>query len=756
MNRILARTWALTLLFLCLAVPARPRQLPHDPAALAQQTPPPPTASGPTNKVPAGVRLESQMPAAAPPRPFDFPRPASKVLPNGLEIFVIPRTRQPAVSITLLIPSAGSFYDPAGKSGLASLVAAVLPEGTTHRSAQEIAEAIDFVGGSINTGAESDTANVTITVVKKDFLLAMDLLSDIVLHPTFQPAEVERKRRQTLSNLEVESADPGYLVQAVSARALYGLHPYGLPDDGTADSVKSIAPSDLSDFQKARYVPQGSFLSIAGDVTADEAFAAAEKFLGEWAGVAPAFTAPAIPEAAPGLRFVLVDKSDAVQTQIRVARAAVPRNHPDYLPLFVANRIFGGGFNSRLNTSIRQKKGLTYGAYSQLASRARAGSLSAGLSTRTETTLEALRLVVDLMSQMGSGDVSPEELRFAKEYLVGAFPMQSETPEQIAGRILSLPLYGLPADYYQRYRESLQAVGAPQVKSMAAQYFGAGRLSIVLVGNVGVFREALKKAYPDARMDELPAAALDLLAADLRRKPTGTSPDAGAAAATPEALAAGRALLASAAKTAGGAALAGIKSVDVTAQGKLYAQSGDADVELHLQVSYPDHMRLDMKLPDANVTQGFDGTVGWFQAPGSVAEVPPDAVSEFRRSILLTGGVGIVNAAQAGALEVQFLGEEEVEGKQTMAALWRGPSGPVRLYVDVGSHFLVAARFTSLSPQGPSETLQMWDDYRAVEGVQFPFHTVTYQNGVRHSEIFVQQVHFNQPMDPATFAKPAN
>src|SRR5208282_4000262 len=262
MNGILFRALTLGLLALCLAVPARAQQPPHDPAAAAQQTPPPPAASapaqepprqpsGPSGKVPAGVRLESQMPAPVAPRPFDFPRPATKVLPNGLEIFVIPRTRQPAVSITLLIPSAGSFYDPAGKSGLASLTAAVLPEGTTHRSAQEIAEAIDFVGGSINTGAESDTANVTITVVKKDFLLAMDLISDIVLHPTFQPAEVERKRRQTLSNLEVESADPGYLVQAVSARALYGLHPYGLPDDGTADSVKSIAPSDLSDFQKA-------------------------------------------------------------------------------------------------------------------------------------------------------------------------------------------------------------------------------------------------------------------------------------------------------------------------------------------------------------------------------------------------------------------------------------------------------------------------------------------------------------------------
>jgi zinc protease len=677
------------------------------------------------------------------------------MLANGLEVFVIPRQRQPAVTVTLLIPAAGTFFDPLGKSGLASLAAALLPEGTTNRSAQEIAEAIDFVGGAINSSAESDATSVSVTVVKKDFRLAMDLLSDIVLHPQFDPQEVERKRRQTLSNLEVESADPSYLAQVVGARSLYGLHPYGLPEDGTRDSVKGISRDDLRDFQKARYVPQGSFLSIAGDVTPEEAFAAAEKVLGEWAGVAPAFTAPAIPDSAAGLRFVLVDKPDSVQTQIRVSHAAIQRNHPDYLPLYVANRVFGGGFNSRLNTRIRQKQGLTYGAFSQLASRARAGSLSAGLSTRTETTLEALRLMLDLMGQMGSGDVSAEELRFAKDYLVGAFPMQSETPEQIAGRILSLSLYGLPADYFQHYRENLQAVTAAQLKGLSPRYFGSSNLSIVLVGNVAAFRDALKQAYPGAAMDEVRAAELDLLAPDLHRKPSAGSPEANVPGATPEALAQGWALLASAAKAAGGDSLSGITSVEVSARGKLYQQTGDADVDLHLQVSYPDHMRLDMRLPEASLTQGFDGAVGWLQYPGGVSEVPPDGINEFRRSILLTGGVGILNAAQAGAIELQYLGEEEVEGKKALSALWRGPSGAVRLYVDPTSRLLVAARFLSASQQGQAETLQVWDDYRPVEGLQFPFHTVTYQDGARHSEVFVQQVRVNQAMDAALFVKPA-
>ena len=136
--------------------------------------------------------------------------------------------------------------------------------------------------------------------------------------------------------------------------------------------------------------------------------------------------------------------------------------------------------------------------------------------------------------------------------------------------------------------------------------------------------------------------------------------------------------------------------------------------------------------------------------------MPPDALSEFRRSILLTGGIGIINAGRTGAIEVQLLGEEEMQGKKTIAVLWRGPSGAVRLLLDAETHLLYAARFYSAGPRGSAGTLQVWDDYREVDGVQFPFHTITYQDGARHSEIFVQQVRFNQPMEPSLFAKPGS
>ena len=257
------------------------------PAALCAQSVPPkdapskPEAQKPVaGEIPPGTTLSAQMPGAGVPRPFVFPRAISKTLANGLRVFVVPGGRQPAVTIRLVIPSAGAVRDPREEPGVASMAASMLTQGTATRSAQQIAEAIDFVGGSLSADASSDATSVTATVVKKDFSLAFELLSDIVLHPAFEKAELDRRREQLLSSLNVEYADASYLADVVFSRAVYGQHPYGWPEEGTPDTAKKLEREDLIRFQKQNYVPRGALLAIAGDVTPEEAFAAAEKFLG--------------------------------------------------------------------------------------------------------------------------------------------------------------------------------------------------------------------------------------------------------------------------------------------------------------------------------------------------------------------------------------------------------------------------------------------------------------------------------------------
>jgi zinc protease len=417
------------------------------------------------------------------------------------------------------------------------MVASLLTEGTERRTAQEINEAIDFVGGSLSATASSDATSVNATVVKKDFDLAMDLLSDITLHPSFTSAEIERRRQQALSDLALDYDDAEYLASAAFRRVVYGSGVYGLPPDGTPQSVRALTRDDLVEFHDNAYGPQGALLAIAGDVTPDEGFAAAEKYLGAWRTGGPS---PVVTPGAPrpkGTRIFLIEKPDAVQTQIRIGRTGMPRNNPDYIPLSVTNQIFGGSYNARLNTAVRLKKGLTYDASSEFVSYRGAGNLLVSTFTRTEQSVAATQLVLDEIRKMSSGDVTQDELDVARDFLAYVFPLHAETSEDVADRVLGAAFYGLPADYLDTYQDRVRAVTSADVKRIAQTYFDPSDLDLVLVGNVAPLRDALLKLLPGAKVIEIPAERLDLLSQDLLQPAPSPAPGRGAAGGQPQSVA---------------------------------------------------------------------------------------------------------------------------------------------------------------------------------------------------------------------------
>ncbi len=726
----------------------------------AQEAPAPKPAAKPAPKkdvseaAQAEVKLEPKMPAGAPGKPYHFPKAATKTLANGLRVFMVSSSKQPSVTVRLVLTAAGALRDPADKPGVAAMTANLLTQGTEKRSAQQVAEAIDFVGGSLSANADHDGAYVTVTVVKKDFDLAMDLLSDVTLRAAFKSEELERRRQQLLSGLQLQYSDPSYLASVTFDRVVYGRHPYGLPDEGTPESVRALSRDDLVRFRDAYYVPNQALLAFAGDITPEAAFAAAEKYLGAWPQKEVVAAEVLAAERPQGLHIFLVDKPDAVQTQIRVGRPGIRRNDPDYIPLYVTNRIFGGGFNSRLNTEVRQKKGLTYGASSGFNSRKLAGDFAASTFTRTEATAEATKLVVDLIDRMATGAVTPEELAFATDYLAGVFPIQSETPEQVAGRILAVAQFDLPADYNDTYQEKVRAVGPEQVKAMATRYLDVADLNLVLVGNVSQFRDALKKEFPNAKYEEIAHDQLDLLAADLRK------PKEAEAAVTPESIERGKGILAAAAQAAGGAALDGIESVEFATSGKIFVPQGEFPTQSKgWVVFFPDRLRVDTTLPFGVIKQGFDGKAGWLAGPQGTTDLPPDFNGEFQRSIDLVAGWGVYRQAMAGKAQVSFLGEEEIEGKKTLAVEWMSGAAKAKLYFDPETHLLVGARFRQVTPQGPAEILQVWSDFRDVSGVaagvKFPHRSINYRQGAKFTETTVEGLKVNTKPDPALFSKPA-
>jgi zinc protease len=312
-----------------------------------------------------------QPPPVGPAKDFKLPPVQEKSLTNGLRVIFIASKAQPIVSMTLMLKT-GASVEPDDRAGLAQMTAGLVDQGTATRSAQQIAEAIDGAGGSLGVSAGWDSTTASTTVLVNRAELAAELLADVVMNPKFADEEIARARTQTLSSLQVSRSSAGAVANEVFDRVTFGKAPYGRPIGGTAETVNAIKRDDIVAFHKAQYVASNATLAIVGAVTAEEAFALAEKHFGAWAkGTAP--VVPAASAAAPGKRrIIILDKPDAAQTEIRIGLPGLSRGDADFYRASVANSIFGGApFSSRVESELRVKRGLTYGARSRLDARLR-------------------------------------------------------------------------------------------------------------------------------------------------------------------------------------------------------------------------------------------------------------------------------------------------------------------------------------------------------------------------------------------------
>jgi zinc protease len=453
-------------------------------------------------------------PRPLPSRPVNFPPYELRTLANGMRVVVVMHHEQPEVSMRLLV-RAGAAYDPPGKSGVAKLVSELLDQGTTSHSANEIADSIDSIGGALDIVTGSDVIQTNVFVMKDSFPFGMDLLADVVRRPAFAPEELERQRAQLMSSLQVSMEDPDFIANIVFDRLVYGLHPYGRPDSGLPESLARITREDLRDFHGKYFAPNNAILALVGDITIDEAMSAVERVFGDWQKQtiqSPVFTAP--PKAAR--RVVVVDKPDAVQTAVRVGQLGVPRKTNDYMALDEAIRILGGEGSNRLFRVLRSDRSLTYSASADMNTMLLSGDFVAETDTRSETTAQAVRLVVDEYWRLIRDRVSDGELNGAQAYMTGSFPLTIETPSAIARQVINVVFYDLSLDELRTYRQRANSVTPEDIQRVARSYLDPDRLSVVLVGDAAKFKEQLGRAgfgrYELIRLDEL-----DLTSADLRK-----------------------------------------------------------------------------------------------------------------------------------------------------------------------------------------------------------------------------------------------
>ena len=722
----------------------------------------------------APVPLAAQVPdwpSERPPRPLvarevKFPPYSMRSLSNGLQVVAVSHHEQPVVSLRLLIRAGGAF-DPADKPGVAALAAAVLDQGTSTRSAEQIATTIDSIGGVMGSGSVTDLSFIQAIVMKDSLNVALDLVSDVARNPAFAPAEIERQRQQMLSGLKVSYDDPDYLAGVVFDRLVYGFHPYGRPNAGTPESIAAITREDLAAFHKAWFGPNNAILAIVGDVSPEEAFAGAERAFGKWSkSTSNAAAATELP--APTRRLVVIDRPGAVQTEIRVGHAALPRKHPDYLALDLAIKILGGEGGNRLHRVLRSERGLTYGASADINAFKDGGDIVAETDTRSESTGEALRLIVDELSRLQRQRVSARELADAQAYLTGSFPLTIETPSAIAMQILNAVFYGLDLEELQTFRERVNVISVDDIQRVARTYLHPDRLSIVLVGDANAFVKQLAGVGFD-QYERIGANELDLASADLRRprgtpgrirpiaftmprqqgaSPPNRQPGHQSASSTDI-----RTLIARVVDAKGSlGTLRSIRTVRASATTTILSPPGNrVDVPTTTFIRYPGGFRIDAEFPAGKLVQTFTAGQYWVQDARGVREAPPPVAMEIR-SIIQRDIIPLLIGLSDGRVSAIRAPDLIDEGRSLPVLLVQG-SGmrPVSLVLDPETLVILRQRYDM-------ETATMeerYSDYRTVDGLQVAFRAEVRRNGVPLVERTVRSIEFNVLLDSSLFTKPS-
>jgi predicted Zn-dependent peptidase len=639
----------------------------------------------------------SKAPQPGPAPAIKIGQPATFTLPNGLKVFVVQNTKLPRVSATLSFNMDGIVEG--DKAGLTSMGGELLRRGTSKMNKEALDEAIDQLGGSINTSAFSASASS----LKGNFPKLMSLLGDVVLRPSFPAQELEKIRKQQLSALQAAKDNPKAIADNVVNRLMYGKdHPYG--DIETEETVSNVKVGDIRNFFNTYWKPNNAFLVFVGDITPSEAKLLAAQSFGTWkSGVVPkpTYQTPKAPEKTV---VAIVDRSASVQSVINFAAPVeLKPGAPDVIASSVMNNILGAGSTSRLFMNLREKHGFTYGAYSNLKSDRLIGAFTAEASVRNEKTDSAIAEFLGEFNRLRTEDLSADEVSRMKSYLSGSFARSLESPATIANFALNIAKYNLPADYYKNYLKNLAGLSPSDVQATAVKYVNPSNLWIVVVGNAKEIAPGLEKygtvKYYNVYGQEVQA-------------PTVKSVDASV---TPQSI------LQKAIDAYGGAtALAAVKDLSMTGKATIQGMDITVTQKAVLPAAFTQEMSMQgMTLMKRTVKNGTYSVMAQGQQQ-KVEDKDKEAMNE--EAALFTEPYLLAQPGYTFSLK----GIEPVEGKDAYAVGIKSPSGrEFTYYYDVASGLRVRQSATQETPMGSATISTTVTEYKAFGGVKIPTQIAT-------------------------------
>ena len=464
-----------------------------------------------------GSYAQEQPPAPGVSKSVSVPAAKEKKLPNGLTISSIQKTASPMVTVQLVVKR-GASLEPESKAGLADITAAMLTKGTKTRTATQIAEAIEFLGGSISSGAGWNNTFANVTVTSDKLPQAIAILADVFLNPKFSQEELDLYKSQALDGLTYSLKQPSFLANYVASKYSYGEHPAG----GTKASIESITIKDVSDFYKANFHPDDAVLIFTGDTDLTAATSLATRFFGVWKRPtvrAEKGSSVSVPEENLPLyrRVLVIDLPKSGQASVVYANKlpALGRLDPQFYRALVLNSVLGGGYSSRLNYEIRIKRGLSYGAGSSFVWRSSTANFGTSVQTKNESAAEVAELILAELKRMIDTPVAEDELIPRKSVLTGTFGRSLETSSGLAASLTSLYSFGIPTSALNSHIGDINRVTNSEIRDFAGRYLPGG--DIIICGDYSIFKADMAKRFPGAKVEVISADDLDLSKPGLKK-----------------------------------------------------------------------------------------------------------------------------------------------------------------------------------------------------------------------------------------------
>jgi zinc protease len=431
-----------------------------------------------------------QMPAPLAPRPLKLPEHLETTLANGLGLVVVEDKRLPLISFRLAFRS-GDANDPVDRPGLSDMMSSLLTEGTAKRNSRQIAEEVERFGTTLAVGSSSDFTTVAASSLSVYSEEILDLMADVTLNPSFPQNEVDLARENTKQMLIQQRAQPTFLASERLSQVIFGTHPYSRLAP-TPEMLDSMTRGDLVKYRDATYIPNNAVFMVVGDVDREAMLARIEHLFDDWRpGTLPDLKLPTLPRRNARSVYV-VDRPGSAQSNIVIANEGITRTSPDDFPMLLMHTILGANASSRLFMNLREEKGYTYGAYSNLDARRLAGTFRATAEVRTPVTGASLHEFFYELERIRDEPVTEEELKNAKSYLAGVFPIRIETQDGLVDQLVSIRMYDLPDDYLETYREQINAVTAEDIQRVAQAHVTPDTAAIVIVGDAAEISEQVK------------------------------------------------------------------------------------------------------------------------------------------------------------------------------------------------------------------------------------------------------------------------